>query len=518
MEKASYVLTENSNRSLDKSDVNYELLDKITLQDCRKVEEEFSKELKELEALLANPDFGIGPNTIGSELELALINKDNYMPAMVNVEICDAINSKNVNTEISKFCLEYNGSIISPTNNPLATLAYDLESSLYSINKVANEKFNTKLVPIGILPSLTTKDLGMDALTPYWRYHSIDKLLRSLRCNRDFCIDIDGEDPLELKWYNTVLEGVNTSYQVHLRVNPTDFNNYYNAAQLASAFVLAVSGNSPLLFGHRLWSETRIPIFEQTVNNHNIHPGSWQEQNRVSFGRGWIKDGLLGLFKENCELYYPIFPIISEVEKFTKPNLGPELLHLKQHNSSIWTWNRAVYDPIDGGHFRIEMRYLPAGPSVKDMVANTGFMLGLTKAFTHNIEQFILDYPFKYAQYNFYQAAQLGLDAHCIWQVRESKTLKEVDIVNLLNEMLDLAVEGLQELGATALEAHNMRSCIKDRVAARQTGAEWQKHVYNKLLKKHGMNTSDALKIMLKSYVGNQETNLPVANWTSTIF
>src|SRR5207248_1271963 len=68
---------------------------------------------------------------------------------------------------------------------------------------------------------------------------------------------------------------------------------------------------SPLLFGHKLWEETRIAVFEQTVNNINIHPGAWQEQHRVAFGRGWIKDGAIGLLKDTCELFYPILPLLT---------------------------------------------------------------------------------------------------------------------------------------------------------------------------------------------------------------
>src|SRR5262249_38775009 len=49
----------------------------------------------------------------------------------------------------------------------------------------------------------------------------------------------------------------NTSFQIHLRVDPADFVRVYNAVQLATAPALAVSGNSPTFLGHRLWEETR---------------------------------------------------------------------------------------------------------------------------------------------------------------------------------------------------------------------------------------------------------------------
>lgn len=500
---------------------NEHLLNSISLQSCREVEEEFVKEFKILEKHLKNPDFGVGPTTIGSELELALINNYNQLPSMVNLDLCESINSNSFQPEISKFCIEFNGPVISTKNQPLNNLAHEMELGVLELNKIATEKFHTVAVPIGIIPTLTTNDLGMDALTPYWRYHSIDKLLRSLRCNRDYVIDIGGDDPLVLKWYTSVLEGVNSSYQVHLRVNPNEFNSYYNAAQLASAFVLSLSGNSPLLFGHRLWEETRIAIFEQTVNNHHIHTGFWQEQQRVSFGRGWIKDGVLGLLKETCELFYPIFPVISQEDKANLKSVdnkrGPDLMHIVQHNGSVWPWNRPIYDRADNGHFRIEMRYLPSGPTVYDMAMNTGFMLGLTKAFTNNIDDRISELPFKYAQYNFYQAAQLGLNAKCIWPGSNNNGIKEVDIVDVLDDMIKLAGEGLAELGATQKEIQNMQECMYGRLENRITGARWQKSIYNKLLDKHKVTPSIALKNMFKLYIDNQEKGLPVVNWSLDI-
>src|SRR5690606_41132411 len=59
---------------------------------------------------------------------------------------------------------------------------------------------------------------------------------------------------------------LNTSFQLHLQVNPAEFTRAYNVAQLIAAPVLAVGCNSPILFAKRLWRETRIAIFQQTVD------------------------------------------------------------------------------------------------------------------------------------------------------------------------------------------------------------------------------------------------------------
>jgi hypothetical protein len=53
----------------------------------------------------------------------------------------------------------------------------------------------------------------------------------------------------------------------------------------------------------------------------------------------------------------------------------PALEELRLHQGTVWRWNRAIYDPAEGGHLRIEMRALPAGPTVIDMLANAAFLL-----------------------------------------------------------------------------------------------------------------------------------------------
>jgi hypothetical protein len=63
------------------------------------------------------------------------------------------------------------------------------------------------------------------------------------------------------------MEGANTSFQVHLRVDPDRFASHFNAAQLATGPALAVAGNSPTFLGHPLWEETRVALFKQAVDD-----------------------------------------------------------------------------------------------------------------------------------------------------------------------------------------------------------------------------------------------------------
>ena len=61
----------------------------------------------------------------------------------------------------------------------------------------------------------------------------------------------------------------NTSFQMHLQIKPDDFVQSYNWAQAISGPLLGVSSNSPLLLGRELWSETRIALFQQSIDTRN---------------------------------------------------------------------------------------------------------------------------------------------------------------------------------------------------------------------------------------------------------
>src|SRR5262249_31159286 len=162
---------------------------------------------------------------------------------------------------------------------------------------------------IGILPTLTRADLGPGVMTDVPRYRALSSGLRRLRQD-PFRIRIAGKDPLELASEDVTLEGANTSFQVHLRVNPADFTRTYNAVPLATAPVLAVSGNSPTFLGHRLWEETRIALFKQSVDDRQAH-GPRRRLARTALGTGWLRNGALELFTQSGRLHQPLLPVLS---------------------------------------------------------------------------------------------------------------------------------------------------------------------------------------------------------------
>jgi len=232
-----------------------------------------------------------------------------------------------------------------------------------------------------------------------------------------FRIRIDGADPLDVLCDDVTFEGANTSLQIHLRVEPAVFAATFNAAQIATAPVLAAAGNSPLFLGHRLWTETRVALFRQAVDERiataeeDWHPG------RVSFGHGWVRRGAHELFAESVALHRPLLPLVASEEPLALVRDGgtPALDELRLHHGTVWPWNRAVYDPTNGGHLRIELRALPAGPSAIDMTANAAFLIGLTLALSGEGDRLVNALTFGQCRRNFYEAARRGLDADLLW-------------------------------------------------------------------------------------------------------
>ena len=201
-------------------------------------------------------------------------------------------------------------------------------------------------------------------MTDLPRYRALNTGLRRLRQD-PFRIRIAGEDPLELASEDVALEGANSSFQIHLRVDPADFTRTYNAVQLATAPVLAVSGNSPTFLGHRLWEETRIALFKQSVDDRQgpgptptAGPHCAGHRAGCEAGRWSCSPRASGCTSRCCR-YLPATPAWPGGPGHGAGWQAPPLDELRLHQGTVWRWNRAIYDPASGGHLRIEMRALP---------------------------------------------------------------------------------------------------------------------------------------------------------------
>jgi gamma-glutamyl:cysteine ligase YbdK (ATP-grasp superfamily) len=300
---------------------------------------------------------------------------------------------------------------------------------------------------------------------------------------------------------------------VHYRVRPQDYADTFNAVQLVTPLVLAIGANSPTLFGHRLWHETRVPLFKQSIDTRHTDRYGWKEPARVNFGQGWARRGAGELFREVVRIYPALMPICAGVSALEELASGitPSLAELRLHQGTVWLWNRPVYDQLAAGHLRIEMRALPAGPTAVDMVANAAFLIGLAEGLRPHINELLPGVPFARAEYNFYRAAQHGLEAKLLWPQLGKSDYRERAVIDILVGLLPLARAGLEAIGVAPAEVRHYIGIIEERLRQRQSGAVWQRRMLAQLRTR--MPLQEALHELLEVYMVHSESNLPVAEW-----
>ncbi|HEX3211455.1 MAG TPA: hypothetical protein VH016_02715 [Actinomycetota bacterium] len=278
--------------------------------------------------------------------------------------------------------------------------------------------------------------------------------------------------------------------------------------------MLAVAGNSPTFLGHRLWEETRVALFKQAVDDRDAAGRSSRRVARVAFGTGWTRSGPLELLEESVRLHEPVLPVVGPEQPLDRLDRGdgvPALEELRLHQGTVWRWNRAIYDPADGGHLRIEMRALPAGPTVTDMLANAAFLLGLTLALAPGAAATTRRFAFQQAHHNFYRAAQFGLAAELAWPTEPGGRPRTVAAPDLVRQLLPAARQGLEDAGVFPEEAGQLLAVIEARAASGQTGAAWQRLALATLERELGRER--ALAAMLERYLEHQRTGQPVHTW-----
>ena len=293
--------------------------------------EAFTKRLKSetslLEQWLRDGVFPEGGHVGGFELEAWLIDgKTRPMP--VNQALLDQLQDPLVVPELARFNLELNGSPQPLQGAALSRLSDELLATWDRCNHAA-AAFGARLVMTGILPTVTERELNTANMSHMQRYQALDEQLSRLRGGGPLQMDIAGRDRLSFRHEDVMLESATTSFQVHLKVNPGQAGRFYNAAKILSAPMVALSANSPYLFGSELWEETRIPLFEQA-----IRVGDTELTKRVTLGIGYI-DSIFDCFRANLQRYPVLLPqLMDEPED--------RLAHLRLHNGTIWRWNRPL--------------------------------------------------------------------------------------------------------------------------------------------------------------------------------
>lgn len=307
---------------------------------------------------------------------------------------------------------------------------------------------------------------------------------------------------------SVMLEACNTSFQMHLQIKPEEFESKYNWAQAISGPVLAASVNSPLLLGKELWSETRIALFQQSMDTRKLTRANIDQQARVSFGENWVRGSIVDHYKSELSR----FPILltKKIEESSYQSLMdgkiPQLKALNLHNGTVYRWNRPCYGVGNGkAHIRIENRYIPSGPSVEDEIANMAFWVGLMHGQSEDEIDIWKKMDFSDAKNNFIRAAKEGSEAVMNWMGKKSLVS---DLIS--NELLPKAKKGLEKLNVNSQEIAYYLGVVKQRLEV-HTGSQWTIKNYRAL--KKNSSQDHALLTLTKGIYENQRSGKSVAEW-----
>lgn len=468
-------------------------------------------DVQALEYMIENDWFERDITRIGAEQEMFMVDNKNYKPAAVVEQALEIMHDLPfVETELAKFNLETNLTPREFTGTCFSDLEEENISQLRQIRERL-EEIDVKIILTGILPTLRKVDLNFDNLTPKPRYFALMEAI-NMQLKQDFYeLRLSGIDELLVRHDSPLLEACNTSFQVHFQVSPLEFVKYYNIAQVLAGPVLAVAVNSPIVFGRRLWHESRIALFQQSIDTRTSHDHMRELAPRVSFGKDWLKESILEIYKEDIASFRVLLAADIEEDSLAKIRKDevPKLQALQVHNSTIYRWNRPCYGISPNGkpHLRIENRVLPSGPTVVDEVANAAFWLGCMSGLGAEYEDVTKLIGFEDCRDNISKVAQFGLDTKLNWFNDEKHSAKDL----ILNVLLPIARKGLEIRKVAKADIDKYLGIIEERTKAHMTGARWMLRGYTKLAKEVGGH--EALTILTASIIEKQEKENPVHTW-----
>jgi gamma-glutamyl:cysteine ligase YbdK (ATP-grasp superfamily) len=484
---------------------------KISREDRRRYRDKVRRSLDVFARMLREHMFDPDPSQVGLEIELNLVD-EHAAPSMRSTEVLKAIASPAWATELGQFNLEINVPPRRLDGDALADLEREIRADLNAAD-VRARTANSRLVMIGILPTLGKQDVHEGCMSASERYRVLNEQIFAVR-GEDMRIAIDGADKLLTYCDSITPEAACTSVQLHLQVSPEAFANYWNAAQAIAAAQVALAANSPFLFGRQLWHETRVTLFEQTTDT---RPDELKEQGvrpRVWFGEHWITS-VFDLFEENIRYFPALLPICEDEDPVAVLDGGgiPQLAEMSLHNGTIYRWNRPVYAVVDGTpHLRVENRVLPAGPTIADVMANAAFYYGLVRVLAEAQRPIWTQMSFTTAAENLRDAARYGLDAQLYWPGAGEVPVAEL----VLRRLLPLAREGLTRWGVSQVHADRLLGIIEQRCVTGQNGAAWQIAMAARL-RDNGLDRQEALRQMTLRYIEHMHTNQPVHTWPQTV-
>jgi CBS domain-containing protein len=464
------------------------------------------KDLQALERMLEQGLIESGVRRFGCEQEMFLVDEA-WRPAPVAVEVLDLLDGEAFTTELARFNLEMNLPPMTLGGGCFGALQVNIEELLEMVRQAASG-VGADVVLTGILPTLGKSDLTLDNITPIPRYYALNERLTRMRGGA-YKLQIEGRDELQIEHDSVMLEACNCSCQVHLQVDAADFAPMYNVAQAMTGPVLAAAVNSPILFGKRLWAETRIALFRQALDTRSTSVHLREFSSRVRFGDRWVKESVTELFEEDIAQFRVLLAQEEVEDPFEQLAAGdiPRLEALQLHNGTVYRWNRPCYGISEGKpHLRIECRALPAGPTVLDEVANAAFWIGLVLGSQGEYGDITERLSFDDVKYNFLTAARQGLNAGFHWVDGQRVSAPEL----ILDTLIPLSRAGLAAHIDRA-EIDKYLGVIHDRVESRATGSDWMLRSLSEM--GEGGTRSERMTALTAGMVRRQTERKPCHEW-----
>lgn len=462
-------------------------------------------DIEAIEQMLEQGLFESGVTRIGAEQEFCLVDK-HFKPSLHALEILEKIDDSHFTPELARYNLEINLDPLPLTEDSLSAMHSQLDSLLEKASRAA-ATIDEQIILAGILPSIDYRAVQRKYMTPRKRYEELGRIILELR-GEDFELNITGVDELLISHQNILFEACNTSFQCHYQVQPDQFADLYNWAQMLAGPVLSVAANSPILLGKQLWSETRIALFQQSVDTRGKGFHLREREQRVTFGNRWIKT-LGDVFKNDIARHTLLF--LTEIERDSLDLLEdgeiPELEALQLHNGTIYKWNRPCYGVSNGApHLRIENRYLPSGPTTADEIANLVFWSGLMANMPESYAGNWGAYDFDDAKENFYKAAMWGIQSGMVW---DGKLMSATQLI--LDVLLPMSREGLEKTEVHEKEIDHYLDIIRKRADKKTTGARWMVGSFRRL--KKTLDKEEASVALTAIMDKRRRSGMPVGEW-----
>jgi len=464
-------------------------------QDFDIYKQRLEAETAQLKQLFEQRCFDDSPPVAGFELEAWLVDAC-HRPAPNNAPFLERLANPLASPELASFNIEINSTPRPLTGHVFSTMHNELNVTWLKCRQAA-EQLDNDIVMIGILPTVENEVLNLANMSEMERYRALNREVLRMRQGRPLVLDINGVEHLRVIHRDVMLESAATSFQIHLQMRQGESVRLFNACTVLSAAMVALSANSPFLFGKELWDETRIPLFEQAVAVGGYDGAAFGPIRRVTFGSGYVRHSLFECFQENLDHYPVLLPVKIDDELRS-------LSHLRLHNGTIWRWNRPLigFDAEGQIHLRVEHRVVPAGPTMVDEIANAAFFYGAVTAMSQMEKPIESQIEFDHVRDNFYKAARLGLRASTYWLDDCQVPLREL----ILHVLLPMAEEGLAGLDVAKSDFKPYLEIIRERVETGCNGAHWQRAFVHQ----HGRD----MAALTAAYLQRQHQGEPVHTWT----